>query len=170
MAYEFYVKIKAKKQGAIKGESLREKRKDWMTGIAYFHEIKAPRDVATGHASGKRQHGAVTFSKEWGAASPQLAQALCTNEILETVEFEFIKTNAEGLEYVYQTILLKNASVCGIKYMTGSGAGEGAASAKHTSTHDTHELESVSFSYEYIEVHNKDAKTSYIDNWKDQGG
>jgi hypothetical protein len=33
------------------------------------HEIKSPRDVATGQASGKRQHAPVKFQKEVGAKS-----------------------------------------------------------------------------------------------------
>ena len=37
--------------------------------------IYAPRDSASGMATGKRQHGPVTFVKEWGAATPQLAAA-----------------------------------------------------------------------------------------------
>ena len=34
--------------------------------------LASPRDVATGQASGKRQHGAIAIIKEWGAASPLL--------------------------------------------------------------------------------------------------
>src|SRR5438874_4351293 len=34
------------------------------------YEVKSPRDIATGQASGKRQHGSITIVKEWGAASP----------------------------------------------------------------------------------------------------
>ena len=37
-----------------------------------WYQVKGPRDAATGMASGKRQHGSVTFVKEWGPASPQL--------------------------------------------------------------------------------------------------
>src|SRR5438270_13585459 len=38
------------------------------------YEVKSPRDVASGQASGKRQHGSITIVKEWGAASPQLSK------------------------------------------------------------------------------------------------
>jgi hypothetical protein len=38
------------------------------------YAVKSPRDVATGMASGKRQHGSITIVKEWGAASPQLSK------------------------------------------------------------------------------------------------
>ena len=39
---------------------------------AASHEIKSPRDLATGQASGKRMHKPVTITKEWSAASPIL--------------------------------------------------------------------------------------------------
>lgn len=38
------------------------------------HYTLAPRDVASGQASGKRTHHPVTFVKEWSAATPLLAQ------------------------------------------------------------------------------------------------
>lgn len=36
--------------------------------------IISPRDAASGMPTGKRQHAPVTFVKEWGPATPQLAQ------------------------------------------------------------------------------------------------
>ncbi|MEO5640203.1 MAG: hypothetical protein ABIQ98_00375 [Sphingomicrobium sp.] len=35
--------------------------------------IYSPRDSGSGMATGKRQHGSVTFVKEWGAPSPQMS-------------------------------------------------------------------------------------------------
>jgi type VI secretion system secreted protein Hcp len=164
MAYEFYVSIDATKQGKLKGESLREAHKDKMTGLSYAHDIQAPRDVATGLASGKRQHGPIKFSKEWGPASPQLFQALVTNEILKTVKFEFIHTTPEGIEEVYYTIELQNATISRIDYMTGAGL-ESAGTAKHTSAYDTHELEEVSLTYKKITASHLPGKTSASDDW-----
>lgn len=42
--------------------------------VAAHYTVKSPRDVATGQASGKRQHGPVTFIKEWGPSTPQLRE------------------------------------------------------------------------------------------------
>ncbi len=169
MAYTFRVKVKGKKQGQFKGESARDKWKDqWMEGLSYNHEIKSPRDVTTGQAAGKRQHGSTTFTKEWGPATPQIFQALCTNEVLPEVRFEFYKTNATGEEYVYHTITLTNATISNIKYMTGAST-EGANSSKHQGAIDTHELEAVSFSYQKISVENIDGKTMGEDDWHAQG-
>ena len=39
-----------------------------------YYSVKSPRDAASGLPTGKRQHGSVVISKEWGKASPQLAK------------------------------------------------------------------------------------------------
>lgn len=158
MAYEFYVKVTGTKQGAFKGETPREAFKDKMSGLSFHYNLKSPRDAATGQASGKRTHGAVQFVKEWGPSSPQFFQALCTNEILKEVTFDFVKTNANGEEYVYHTIKLTNATVSEVdQYLLGD--------AKQDQAHDVHELEKISFTFQKIEMENKDGKTMALDDW-----
>lgn len=164
MAHEFYVTIEGKKQGAFKGESPREVHKEKLAGISYSHSIVSPRDIATGQASGKRQHGPISIVKEWGAASPQLFQALCTNEVLTKVLFEFIHTTDVGEEEVYQTITLANATVSKITYNTG-GIGSSAATSKSAGQYDTKELEEISFTYQRIEIENKVGQTMASDDW-----
>jgi type VI secretion system secreted protein Hcp len=163
MAYEFYVTIEGTRQGAFKGESVREAHKDKIAGLSYQHEIRSPRDVATGQASGKRQHGPVIITKEWGPSSPQLFQALVTNEVLTSVGFEFFHTTPDGLEEVYHTVKLVNATVS--KIVQSTGTGESASSAKTTNDYDTHELEEVSFTYQRIEVENLVGQTAAEDDW-----
>lgn len=46
-----------------------------------FYRVTSPRDSASGQASGKRQHRPVTFIKEWGAATPQLAAIQPTYDV-----------------------------------------------------------------------------------------
>lgn len=163
MAYEFYIAVEGTKQGKFKGESKREKWKEQITGLSYAHKIQSPRDIATGQASGKRQHGAISITKEWGPSTPQLFTALVSNEVLKKVEFSFVHTTKEGAEEVYQTVKLTNATVSAVEYMTG--VGDSAESAKHTGAFDTHELEKVSFTYQRIEVDNLPGKTSAVDDW-----
>ena len=44
-----------------------------LTGsAAVSHEIKSPRDLASGQATGKRMHKPFTVTKEWSASSPSL--------------------------------------------------------------------------------------------------
>ena len=46
-----------------------------------WYKVRGPRDAASGMASGKRQHGSVTFVKEWGAATPQLSAMKPTYDV-----------------------------------------------------------------------------------------
>lgn len=112
MAYQAYLSIKGNKQGQFKGEGTQDKRKDkWIEVLAFQMGVKAPYDVGTGLGSGKRRHQPVTITKEWGAASPQLWQALTSNETLQSVEIQFTRTSGTGAEQVYETIKLTNAVI-----------------------------------------------------------
>ena len=158
MAYEFYVTVEGTKQGKWKQETPREKHKDKIPGISFHYNVRSPRDVASGQASGKRIHQPVSFVKEWGPSTPQFFQALCTNESLKSVLFEFIKTDKNGEEYVYHTIKLVNANVSEIdQYLAGS--------AESDQWHDAHELERISFTFQRIEMESKDGKTMAVDDW-----
>jgi type VI secretion system secreted protein Hcp len=157
MAYEFYITIEGTKQGKFKGESIRDKHKDKLEGLAFEWKVQSPRDIATGQASGKRQHLPIKVTKEWGAASPQIFHALCTNEVLKSVLFEFVRTTAEGAEEIHHTIKLTNATVSELHPYIGM--------AKHEERTDVHELEEVSFTYQKIEIENKIAKTMAVDDW-----
>jgi hypothetical protein len=65
-------KIAIKEQGvkqALATDDQGESRKgyDYYLSIsdAQGYTVKSPRDLATGQSSGKRQHGAITITKEW---------------------------------------------------------------------------------------------------------
>jgi type VI secretion system secreted protein Hcp len=165
MAYEFFVTIEGTKQNKFKGESLLAAHKDKITGLSFHHEITSPRDIATGLPSGRRQHQPIRITKEWGASSPQIMQALCTNEVLKKVLFEFTHTTKTGTTEVYYKIELEEATISCVKYMTGEG-GESNASAKHNQRNDTLELEEVSFTYQKITVSHVPGSTQAVDDWK----
>jgi len=160
MAYEFYVSIEGQKQGKFKGESPRDAHKAKLPGVRFSYECVSPRDANTGQASGKRQHRPVTFTKEWGAASPQIFQALVTNEVLKTVLFEFVHTTPEGTEEVYHTVKLTNATVSGLQQFVGQSE-EGSKGELYA----TRELETVSMTFQKIEIENKVGKTVAMDDW-----
>jgi len=163
MAYEFFVTIEGTKQGKFKGETNGldggKATSGKIAGVRFFAETVSPRDVATGQASGRRQHKPIMITKQWDAASPQLFKALVDNEVLKSVLFEFVKTNAQGQEFVYHTIKLTNATVSDIKAYLDLTDTTG-------DPYDAHELEDVSFTFQKIEMENTEAKTSAVDDWK----
>lgn len=141
----FFIKAEATKQGSLKGEATTPKRVDWLAGIAFGYKLTSPTDLASGQPTGRLQHGFVSFTKEWGAASPQLFQAIATNEILKSVVFEFTRVNSFGEDEVYYRIKLTNARVIGFR--------------QFREARTSPELDSVSLSYQSIEVESVLGKT-----------
>lgn len=162
MFLQAYASIKGAKQGQFKGGSRNPKRKDWVDVLSFEFGLISPRDSATGEATGKRQYQPIRITKKWDPATPQLMQAVVTNEILETVRFEFERIGVDGAEYVYQTVQLTNATVAEIHQYT---AGDNDHATKQQRAGDTAELEQVSFVFQKIEVLNVDGQTSFVDDW-----
>ena len=152
MAGVFYVTIEGSKQGRFKGESAREKMKDKLEALTFAYEVTSPRDVATGQASGKRRHSPITFTKQWGAASPQLFQAAVTNELLKTVLFEFLRTNQDGQEQVFQTVKLTSATISDLKRTLDEHTPEGARG-----------IDQVALVFQKIEITDTAGKTTASD-------
>jgi type VI secretion system secreted protein Hcp len=146
-------------QGGIKlsEETPRGGKQGKIEGIKFFYQLSSPRDVATGQATGRRQHSPITFTKEWGTASPQLVQAAVTNEALRSVTFEFVKTNPNGQEIIYETITLTNATVASIKRYIATPTG--------SEQPDPRALEDVSLTFQKIEIKNTVAGTASMDTW-----
>jgi type VI secretion system secreted protein Hcp len=153
---EFFVTIEGSKQGPFQGESVRDRRSEQLTGISFHYAVASPRDVATGQASGKRQHQPVVFVKEWGAASPQLFQACVTNEVIKSARFDFVRTADTGEELVYQRITLTNATISQIEqYVNGD---------PEPPPVDPRALERISLTFQRIEIENLDGHTSAVDD------
>ncbi len=158
MASEFYVTIEGTKQGKLKGESVGEAHRDKLTGISFHYAMSSPRDAASGQASGRRQHQPIEFVKEWGAASPQLFQAMVGNESLKSVLFEFVKRDEQGDERVYHSIKLTSASVTAIEqYINGD---------PEPPPTDPRALEKISLTFQRIDIENADGQTSATDDLK----
>lgn len=159
MANEFYVTIDGLKTGRFHGEGKKDSNKGKIVGLEFHSEVTSPRDVATGMPTGKRQHKPITITKEWGAASPQLFNALVTNESLTSVLFEFIDTLADGKEQVVQTVKLTGASISGFRQYIGD-----VGNFIYDSTADSRKLENVTFYFRTIEMTNVAAKTTASDD------
>jgi len=114
------VTIEGAKQGKFKGADKSGK----ISAMAFSREITSPRDAATGQASGRVQNLPVTVTKSVDAASPQLLQAMATNEVLKSVTIEFYGPTETGEQAITQAIRLTNATVAGLRqYMDGGDDG-----------------------------------------------
>lgn len=73
--------------------------------VVSAHQVIAPRDSASGMASGKRMHKPLTVIKEWGAATPELAAIKPTYDV-KTIKGARVAADAEG----WSPIALENTT------------------------------------------------------------
>jgi type VI secretion system secreted protein Hcp len=150
-----YMTINGVKTGQFKGGALTKGNENKIECIGFSYSVSSPHDAASGRVTGKRVEQPVRIIKSFDSSTPQLLQALYTNEVLKTVTIEFYKRSAAGLETPFYTITLTNATVSGI---TQNG---GTASEKTTALPS----EEISFVFQKIEITNIEAKTTAADDW-----
>ncbi len=145
-----FVKVIGKKQGTFKGDGLTSKAHlDQMLASSFDYGLVSPRDLATGQASGKRQHKPVVITKEWGPSMPQFLEAAATNEQLTKVTMEFWDTDKTGVQRLHFVVTLTNASVSEVKQHLASDL----------------LTEDLSFVFQKITVEDKIGKTIFMDDW-----
>lgn len=145
-----YVKVVGKKQGTFKGDGLLAKgHTDQMLALTFDYGLLSPRDLATGQASGKRQHKPVVITKEWGPSMPQFLVAVGTNEQLTKVTMEFWDTTVKGVQRLHFVVTLTNASVSEVKQRL----------ANDLLTED------IAFTFQKIQVEDKIGGTIFQDDW-----
>jgi type VI secretion system secreted protein Hcp len=115
MALNAYLKLTGDIQGEIRGSTTLAGREGTIMVIAFEHEVVSPRDRASGRPTGKRQHGALTITKEIDRSSPQLMSMLINNETIREWELRFWQPTSGGEEDQFYTIRLEDAAVSGIR-------------------------------------------------------
>jgi type VI secretion system secreted protein Hcp len=118
--------------------------------------VLAPRDAASGLASGKRQHSVLTITKETDIASPQFLNAKWKSELIATLDLNFVRKSSQGGEQPYFTITLTNATISGYRRYAPKPRGKGLS---------THELEEISFTFSKIEISDVSGGKSFQDDW-----
>lgn len=114
--------------------------------IAFHYEVSAPRDAASGMATGKRMHKPITIVKEWGASAPQLMRAMASGAAIPLVTID-----ASGPSGAHHTMKLTNARVLSFRRVSGP-PGHGPYGE-------------LAMTFERIEMVNKAGKLSAADDW-----
>jgi type VI secretion system secreted protein Hcp len=160
MAYQYWMTVTGSKSGKFKGDATAKGASDKIRCLAFEYEIVSPRDMVTGHASGKRQHHPITILKEWGPSSPQFLGALVQNEVLSSVVLEFVKVSGAGGEAkIYYTIKLTNASVTKVDQSSPHTAEKGLPVT------GDHEYEWISLYFQKIEFEHINPAIVSVDEW-----
>ncbi|MDB5101997.1 MAG: Hcp family type secretion system effector [Cyanobacteria bacterium RYN_339] len=157
-ATTIFVTITGATQGAFKGGVASGDHKGQTAATGFSYEVSSPRDAASGMASGKRMHKPICISKEWDAASPQLMQALATNENLSTVSIDFVTANLIGKQTTQYTVKLTNASLASLTQASGDLISD------KTPT-DSGTREELAFTFQKIEFKAIAGKTTATDDW-----
>ncbi len=160
MANEGYLIAKAQKQGQIKGSVIQKGKEGWIAVYGFHHEIVSPRDVASGMATGKRQHKPLTITKEIDRSTPLLYQALVNNESFPEVVLRFFAPDMKGAgkEIQIYTIKLANANIISIV--------DDMANIKIAENIKLPLLEMISFTYQRIEWTWNDGDITSTDSWE----
>jgi type VI secretion system secreted protein Hcp len=109
------VTLSTLKQGSVKNAG---KSQTTFSITGFQFGLQTPVGSSTGSASGKRQHGTVTITKEVDSASPLLLKALFDNEALKTVKIVIAHSGGGKSE----TIELTNVFVAAVgRPPTGAG-------------------------------------------------
>lgn len=106
-----YMWAKGARQGDFKGSVDIAGREDSVEIFDMKHQLHSPTDIASGAATGKRQHMPLEVICAIDKATPLFYGACATNETLPEVKFSFFRVDQTGTEGEYYTIVLTNARV-----------------------------------------------------------
>lgn len=156
--------VEGSKQG--KFESDESKKRKGLEGaievFTYAHEVRSPRDLASGQASGKRQWGPITITKPVDSTSPLFWQACVINEELKKCEIKFFRVTPGGQLEQYFQVTLEKAYIASMKMIVPEQA-SGAEAGRHEH-HDTARDE-IQFTFQKITIEHKLAKKVMSDDW-----
>jgi type VI secretion system secreted protein Hcp len=156
---EYFMNIKGVRQGQFKGDNPNLiGRADWIAGIGFTMQLTQPVSEPSGAPSGRRTYKPIQITKQWGAASPQILQALATGEVLNPVIFEFTRTTPDGKEQVFQRVTLTNALVIDVKRSLDF-------TARHQIETATMELEEFQLTFQRITIEDMASGTIFTDDW-----
>lgn len=158
MALNAYLKLKAEKQGEIKGSVTQKGREGKIMVIAVSHEIVSPRDAASGLPTGKRMHKPLVITKELDKSSPLLYNVLTNNENIPEFEIQFWQPSTTGAEKQHYTIKLTNANIASINFRMLNN--------KNPELMRYAEYEEIAFTYQKIEWTWNDGGITAMDDWE----
>ena len=165
MALNAYLRLKAAKQGDIKGSVTQKGREGRIAVIAFSHEIVSPRDSASGLPTGKRMHKPLVITKELDKSTPLLHAALVSNEAITSFTLDCFSVVARlgpgagaGAEVNDFTITLANASIASIRMVMPNN--------RNPELTKLATYEEIAFTYEKITWTWVDGGVTASDDWE----
>ncbi len=150
------------RDGPIEGDITLRRDRGKIRVYGWSHEVVSPRDAASGLPTGRRQHKPFTITKPIDRASPLLFNALAHNENLPRVRIEFYYASRRGVEELYYTVELTNASIVAF----GGRGGRTLPTLDVKPEKNRLDIERVSFVYQQITVTYEDPAIQAQDDWE----
>lgn len=143
------MKVNGTIQGLFKGDDNAGPRAANQINVTdYQFELTAPRDIASGQASGKRVYKPMVITHVMGGSSPQFLRAAATGERLKSVVINFYRTDRSGRDVNYYRVTLTDAFLSDVKQYSGG----------------TDVLEDDSFFFRKVEQQDLIAHTDFVDD------
>ena len=156
-----YLDLKLQNAGKVKGDSTTTSlgRKDLIEVWAFLHEVTAPRDPATGQATGRRIEKPVRWTTPVGTATALLFQGLVGNDTVVKAIFRFFKHDRTGKEVEYFRVTLEDGTISDMSTRLPDVKTDAAF-------HD--EYHEIELTYRKITIENLVARNSATDDWQSQ--
>ena len=117
-----YVTVTGATTGKFKGGTTSKGNEGKIECTGFRYSVSSAHDAASGQPTGRRTQEPVTIIKQFDSSTPQLLQALYTNEVLRTVVIEFYKKSPTGTEVLFYTMTLTNATISSIAQNGGTAS------------------------------------------------
>ena len=154
-----YLDLQLQIAGKVKGDSTTASlgRKGLIEVWAFLHEVTAPRDPATGHATGRRIEKPIRWTTPVGTASAPLFHGLVGNETVVKASFRFFKHDRAGKEQEYFRVIVEDGTISDMSTRLPDVKSD---SAFHDAYHE------IEFTYRKITIENLVAGNSATDDWQ----
>ena len=142
-----YVKITGKDQKDFKGESSRKGRTDWLEASVQF-KSEFLVDPNTGKPKGAIERGPVLFTKEEGAATTNILQALHRQESIDKIVIEKVARGEDGKsEVVVSRITLEGGYIASYNAYPSNTDTDRRADPRHM---EEFAISSRKFTFEHV--------------------
>jgi type VI secretion system secreted protein Hcp len=146
----------------IRGESTQTSlgREGSIECLSFVDSVRTAREKGTALATGRRAYEPLRITKRIDCASPLLAKALCTNEVIEgTFKFYRPSPNGDGTTQQFFTIEVREGRVASIKRIVEDTL-DPASSERPP-------LEEITFVYHTIVWTYEESGATHEDSWRE---
>jgi type VI secretion system Hcp family effector len=157
MTVKCYVKIVGTHQGDFKGDSTDAGHKGAIEGLSADYALTRPLDDSSGHTAGRPQHVPFQIAMLSGPATPQLLQAVLTDEQLKSVTIDFAQpAPKQGQVVEFESILITDAQIVDFQHHLDTDPATAGGRL----------LDRVALKFHTLQITNTTGKTTAIDTWQ----